>query len=118
MIAMVVETIKKRRQDAKTRAIYAALKKSFPNLPDDISRVVYRYNSVSVRVLIVDPAFEGLSAAERHKRVTRVLKDLPTDVTDDITMLVMRSPAELADDTKGADLIYLEFEDPSRSDIW
>jgi hypothetical protein len=112
---MAVDT--KKKQDKATRAIYKALKAAFPELPEDIGRVVYRYNPVAIRLLVVDRRFDGLSTAERYKLVSDALESLPESVMADISMTVMRTPREMADAAKNGDLIYLEFEDPARSDL-
>ena len=112
---MAVDT--RKRQDKDTRAIYKALKQAFPGLPDDIGEVVYRYNPVAIRLLVVDKRFEGLSTAARYKLVSDALRDLPESVTGDVTMAVMRTPEEMADPAKRGDLMYLEFQDPSRSEL-
>lgn len=112
---MAVDTRKK--QDKTTRAIYRALKQAFPGLPDDIGQVVYRYNPVAVRLLVVDDRFAGLGTAARYKLVSEALRHLPESVTGDITMAVMRTPEEMADAARRGDLKYLEFEDPTRSEV-
>lgn len=112
---MAVDTRKK--QDKATRAIFKALKAAFPNLPDDIGQVVYRYNPVAIRLLVVDDRFTGLGTAARYKIVLDALRNLPEVTVKDISMAVMRTPEEMTDPAGRGDLVYLEFEDPSRSDL-
>lgn len=98
-------------QDKTTGAVYAALKKAFPELPDQPEAVVYRYNPVAVRVRVVSPRFGGKSTAEREAVVNDVLASLPSVTTDDITMLLLLTPAE----AKRPNLLHLEFDDPRNS---
>jgi stress-induced morphogen len=58
---------------------------------------VYRQNSASVRVRIIDPDFAGLDRAERHKLVWRMLERLPEDVLSDVTILLLLTPDEVGD---------------------
>jgi len=113
---MAVKTSRKRRQDATTKAIFAALRKAFPGLPTDINEAIYRYNSVSIRVLIVNPAFEGLSSAQRHLLVDRAIKDLPSEMSNDISMVIMRTPEEMERVEERGDLKYMDFVNPDRND--
>jgi stress-induced morphogen len=73
---------------------------------------LYRQNAVSVRVRVVDPAFQGLEKSERHSRVWSYLERLPDEIQGDISMLVPLVPGE-----EKASLSNLEFDDPSRSSI-
>src|SRR5438046_4875754 len=84
----------KKIQDETTGQIFAALKKAFPDLPDDPEKVVYRYNPVAIRVRIVSPKFRGKSTAEREEIMRKALKSLPDEATEDITMLFMLTPGE------------------------
>ena len=56
---------------------------------------LYRQNSVSVRIRIIDPSFEGLTRAERSKRVWEYLHRLPQDAQSDITVLLLLTPNEV-----------------------
>src|SRR5438445_7522979 len=55
---------------------------------------VYRQNSVSVRIRIVDPDFRGVNRSDRHDLAWRFLEQLPDDVQSDISMLVLVAPEE------------------------
>lgn len=109
-MTMTQSTAKK--QDARTKAIYLALKDSFPNLGELREKVVYLYNPVAIRVRVIDESFEGLGYRQRHQRVMKALADLPEDVTGDMTMLLALTPAEVE---KGRYIVNEEFDDPSRS---
>jgi stress-induced morphogen len=73
---------------------------------------LYRQNSVSVRVRIVDPDFAGRNKVERSKIVWNYLRNLPEDVQADISMLVLLVPDETA-----MSFANLDFEDPIPSSL-
>jgi hypothetical protein len=57
--------------------------------------VVYRQNSVSIRVRIIDPGFAASSRAERHETVWRYIERLPEDVQSQISLLLPLTPEEV-----------------------
>jgi stress-induced morphogen len=71
---------------------------------------VYRYNSASVRIRIVDPDFIRKSIVEREQMVWPVLHTLPQEVQNDISLLLLLTPSECKES-----LLSLEFDDPSPS---
>ena len=71
---------------------------------------LYRRNSISIRIRVVDPSFDGMEKSDRHSRIWEYLEKLPEDVQSDISMVVLLTPEE----TKRS-LANLEFEDPSPS---
>jgi hypothetical protein len=68
---------------------------------------IYRQNSVSVRIRVVDPAFESCGRSERHEEIWKYLDRLPEDVLSEISMLVPLSPTELDES-----FANIEFENP------
>jgi len=68
---------------------------------------LYRQNSVSIRVRIVDPAFQGMSKKEGNDLVWDYLDTLSEDAQADISMLVLLAPKEVE-----KSMGNLEFEDP------
>lgn len=68
---------------------------------------IYRQNPVSIRVRIVDSSFKGLEKSDRHARVWKYLEKLSDDVQDDLSMLVLLTPAEVS-----RSFANMEFEDP------
>lgn len=62
---------------------------------DNADIVVYRHNSVSVRIRIVDPDFDGISKAERHDIVWDFVKDLPEAQQSEISLLLLFTPDEV-----------------------
>jgi hypothetical protein len=73
---------------------------------------LYRQNSVSVRVRIVDPDFEGCSKSDRHKEAWKYLNSLDDEVQADLSSLILLTPQEL-----DRSLANLEFEDPVSSNL-
>ena len=71
---------------------------------------VYRKNAASIRVRVVDPAFQPLSRSERSRMVWPLLRELPEDVLSEVSMVLLLSPEE-----KASSLVSLEFDDPSPS---
>ncbi len=68
---------------------------------------VYRQNSASVRVRIVNPDFVDLSKADRHDAIWQHFKDLPEDVQSQISLLLLLSP-----DERGVSFANVEFDNP------
>jgi stress-induced morphogen len=73
---------------------------------------VYRRNSVSIRVRIVDPEFLGISRSERHEIVWRFLEKLPEEVQSQVSLLLLLTPEE----TKTS-FANLEFDNPIPSSL-
>jgi len=68
---------------------------------------LYRQNSVSVRIRIIDPSFKGLDKSQRQSKVWPYLDRLPEEVQSDISMLLLLAPDEA--ETSFANF---EFNDP------
>lgn len=99
------------KSDEVIDQIISALRKYEKTHPDaDIA--VYRQNSVSVRVRIVDSEFATLDKVERNKLVWKYLETLPEDVQSDVSVLLLLTPEE----TKRS-FANLEFEDPVPSNL-
>jgi stress-induced morphogen len=71
---------------------------------------VYRQNSASIRVRIVDPDFSGISRADRHDAVWRFLERLPEEAQSQISLLLLLTPEE----TK-LSFANVEFDNPAPS---
>ncbi len=93
-----------KKKTAETEQIETLLRETFPRAE------VYRYNSASIRVRIVDKRFKGKSAPERDAMVSPRLARLPEDIEADITMVLLVAP----DETEQS-VVNLEFEHPSPS---
>ncbi|MBI1901836.1 MAG: hypothetical protein HYS13_12090 [Planctomycetia bacterium] len=68
---------------------------------------VYRHNSVSIRIRIVDPDFEGLDRVDRDDEVWKILAKLPDEVQSQITFVLALTPKE----TKKS-IANIDFENP------
>ena len=79
--------------DATLDAIAAALA-PYENAHPDAHVVIYRQNSVSVRIRITDPDFEGTTKADRHDTVWACFGGLSEDDQTQITLLLLLTPDE------------------------
>jgi hypothetical protein len=75
---------------------------------------VYRYNSASLRVRIVDARFRGLTHEQRDDLVEPLLSKLDRNTQADIMNLYLLYPGE-ADESSRSYLSNFEFEHPSES---
>jgi len=97
--------------DAIIDRIIEALEAYEANHPN--SRIdIYRQNSVSVRVKIIDPDFAGQSKIDRSKEAWKYLNSLPDEVQSDLGSLILLTPEE----TKMS-FANLEFDDPVPSSL-
>ena len=55
---------------------------------------LYRQNSVSVRIRIIDPSFSERGKADRGEQVWQYLRKLPRRVQSDISVLLLLTPDE------------------------
>jgi hypothetical protein len=73
---------------------------------------LYRQNSVSVRVRIIDPGFVGHSKPQRSQHAWKYLGPLPEDVQGDISTLLLLTP-----DERKMSFANFEFDDPIPSKL-
>lgn len=92
----------------KIIAALVAYERDHPRAQIDI----YRQNSVSVRVRIIDPDFSGLGKPQRSRLAWNYLSALPEDVQSDISTVLLLTP----DETKMS-FANFEFEDPVPSKL-
>lgn len=77
------------------------------------SATLYRQNSASVRVRIVDPRFGRLSKGTRHDRVWKFISErMDEDDLQEISLLILLAPSEQA-----SSFINSEFDKPIRSKL-
>jgi hypothetical protein len=100
------------KRTAETRSVEDALRKAGFAQVD-----AYRYNVATIRVRVVDPRFEGLTADERDDLVEPHLERLPEETQSEITTLLTFAPSELRKGPKSLRESFLnkEFEEPSPS---
>jgi stress-induced morphogen len=73
---------------------------------------LYRQNSVSVRIRVVDHSFSGMSRAERGKLVWQYLHTLPEGAQSHITVLLLLTPEEMH-----SSFANLDFDSPIPSNL-
>jgi stress-induced morphogen len=74
---------------------------------------LYRQNSASVRIRIVDDRFRGLSAGDRHDRVWDFISNrLSEDDIQEISVLLLLAPEE-----QSSSFLNAEFNDPVPSSL-
>jgi hypothetical protein len=74
-----------------------------PNAQIDL----YRQNSVSVRVRIIDPDLAGQNKISRSQEAWKYLNSLPDEIQSDLSSLILLAPEETR-----TSFANLEFEDP------
>jgi len=85
------------------RRVLSSYEKDHPGAKIDL----YRQNSASVRIRIIDPDFSEMSKKRRNDLVWKSLDPLSDDAQGDISMLVLLTPSEV----RGS-FANMEFEDP------
>src|SRR5437879_4685786 len=79
--------------DGKVREIMTVLKKY--QLAHPKAKIeVYRYNSASVRIRIIDPDFQGYNRIAREQLVWTILDELSDGAVQDISLLLLLTPQE------------------------
>ena len=97
---------------SKTKEIEDKLRAEFLPEHPRAKISVYRYNSWSIRIRIIDSHFEGKTIAERERDVLPIIRDMSDYAQDRITMLLLITPEE-----SNRSLLSLEFDDPKPSSI-
>jgi hypothetical protein len=85
------------------KQVLGSYEKDHPSAKIDL----YRQNSASVRVRIIDSDFDGMSNRERNDLIWKYLEPLSEDSQGDLSMLVLLTPGETV-----KSMANLEFEDP------
>jgi hypothetical protein len=80
----------------QTKQVERLVDKHFPNCPRDLPRA-YRYSPASIRVRIVDERFKDMNRSERWKMVMPVIRTLPEEIRQELTVLLLLAPDELDD---------------------
>jgi hypothetical protein len=92
----------------KIVAALSAYEQDHPRAQIDL----YRQNSVSVRVRIIDPGFAGLARPQRSRLAWKYLGALPEEVQGDISTVLLLTP----DETRMS-FANLKFDDPVPSKL-
>jgi stress-induced morphogen len=104
--------VKSRGTSHKTLAHLAKALNKYLEEHEDADIELYRQNSASVRIRIIDTGFEGVSRSDRHNLVWSFLDDLPDGVLGQVTVLPFLTPAE-----KENSFASFEFDDPVPSQL-
>ena len=105
-ILIVVTDARNEQGDAQVQQVLDTLA-DFKDSHPDAQIDARRQNSVSIRVRIMDPDFEGMDWVDREPPVWKMLRTLPEDIFTNITMLLL-----IASEEAESSLANLEFNDP------
>jgi hypothetical protein len=92
--------------DAAIKAFYDSLE-PYKREHSQAKVDVYRQNSGSVRIRVVDPDFRGISVTDRDQNLWPLVESLPDDVFSQLSLLLLLTPEEATDS-----FINREFENP------
>jgi len=73
---------------------------------------MYRQNSASIRIRVVDESFAELPRSARHRLIWEHLRKIPEDVRGEVSMLVLLTPKE-----QPSSFANMEFDDPVPSNL-
>ncbi|HEY5312784.1 MAG TPA: hypothetical protein VIK18_09700 [Pirellulales bacterium] len=101
--------LRTQRPDKLLKKIVSALRE-YESLHPSATIDVYRQNSLSVRIRVIDPQFRGQSRVEREEDIWQALYQLPEETMAEVSFLLLLTPHETKDSVANA-----EFENPRRS---
>jgi hypothetical protein len=99
-------------RDAATRTVEKALQDQYVSKHPTAKVAVYRYNSASIRIRVLDKAFEGKDILAREEEFIPIIRSLPDDIQDQITVLLTLTPKESKRSQFSA-----EFDNPTPSPL-
>jgi len=105
-------TAKTPRDDKHVERIRAILEGRFGSEHPKAKVNVYRYNSASIRIRIIDRAFAGKIIPQREEMVWPILEALPQATLSEITVLLLISPRE-----RKRSFMSMEFDNPIPSKL-
>jgi hypothetical protein len=103
--------IRGNRSDAILHEITDALHEYDKN-PPKAKIELYRQNSVSVRIRILNPEFDGRSRGQREEEVWAILNKLPEETLAEISLLLLLTPNEAK-----SSFANIDFEEPIPSKL-
>lgn len=98
--------LRTKRPDGVLKQIIKALKQYDAAHPK-AQIELYRPNSASVRIRVINPEFKDQSRTEREEELWQLFNRLPEEVTSDIIGLILLTPQE-----KKKSLASFDFENP------
>jgi stress-induced morphogen len=105
-------SLRTKREDKQVRDIRAILRRDYGAQHPGAKIDVYRYNSASIRIRIIDSAFAGKTIPEREEMVWPILEGLPERTQSEITVLLVVTPGE-----SKHSMMSMEFDDPTPSEL-
>src|SRR5438477_7102084 len=96
--------------DAATRRVERLLSDEYVANHPQALVTVYRYNSASIRVRVIDPEFEGRDIIDRETDILPIIRRMPDRLQDQITMLLLLTPQE-----SERSMLSAEFDHPTPS---
>jgi hypothetical protein len=99
------------KADSDVEAVKQALVPFAAQHPD-AETSLYRYNPASIRIRVVGNVFQSMDHFDRHDFVWRFLEALDEETLEQVTLLLLLTPQEVAN---GKSMANIEFEDPSPS---
>ena len=99
------------RKDSRLTQVAEALK-PYRSQHSKAEIVLYRQNSASIRIRIIDPDFQRVSRGDRHEQVWMLLESLPEDVLGELSILLLLTPQETS-----KSFANMEFDHPVPSRV-
>ncbi len=103
--------LRTKRPDPILKQIVAALKEYNATHPR-AEIEAYRQNSVSVRIRVIDPDFQGKSRVQRDDEVWVYLNKLQEETVQEVSLLLLFTPDETAKSWAN-----MEFDNPTPSKL-
>jgi len=108
----MAEIIRDQQNDAPVQKIKKALDE-YEAQHTGAEAALYRQNTASIRVRVIDRLFEGMTKSRRHDMVWEFLAArVDADTLAEVSLLLAIAPAELR-----SSLMNYEFDDPSASQL-
>jgi hypothetical protein len=85
--------LRTKKPDQALKRIVQALKK-YEEAHPHAEIEVYRQNSVSIRVRVINSEFAGKSWGQREEELWELLEQLPEDVVAEVSLLLLFTPEE------------------------
>lgn len=101
-----------KKSDKSVQRILKTLVEDYGSQHPSAKVEVYRYNSASIRIRIIDPDFKGGDRVDREQAVWPIIETLPEDDREQIMVLLLITPKE-----KKTSLMSLEFDNPEPSPL-
>ena len=99
------------RKDRAVQELEAILRENYLMKHPEAKLDVYRYNSASIRIRVVDPTFAGVGLTERDDEIWKALKGRASrDALSQISFILLIAPNEAT-----TSIMNREFENPTPS---